>query len=138
LTGVLQAQHNLLVHLGEFPDARSLRLVLDSQRILSRNAATFAKSFPVWTTSCGSSTGRAPRARPPAAAARAMFRLSQLFPALGGPTSRVMPCGTRPGTVQVIGGTSGSPASPRSAARRELPVGLLLEGDDAAGGVHDH
>jgi len=41
LTGVLQAQHNLLVHLGEFPDARSLRLVLDSQRIVSRDAATF-------------------------------------------------------------------------------------------------
>lgn len=41
LTGVLQAQHNLLVHLEEFPDARSLRLVLDSQRIVSREAATF-------------------------------------------------------------------------------------------------
>ena len=41
LTGVLQAQHNLLVHLSEFPDARSLRLVLDSQRIVSRDAATF-------------------------------------------------------------------------------------------------
>lgn len=41
LNGVLQAQHNLLVHLGEFPDARSLRLVLDSQRIVSRDAATF-------------------------------------------------------------------------------------------------
>ena len=40
LTGVLQAQHNLLVHLGEFPDARSLRLILDSQRIVSRDAAT--------------------------------------------------------------------------------------------------
>ena len=40
LTGVLQAQHNLLVHLDEFPDARSLRLVLDSQRIVSRDAAT--------------------------------------------------------------------------------------------------
>lgn len=29
------------MHLGEFPDARSLRLVLDSQRIVSRDAATF-------------------------------------------------------------------------------------------------
>ncbi|MPZ93898.1 MAG: hypothetical protein GEU96_03075 [Propionibacteriales bacterium] len=38
LTGVVQAQHNLLVHLEEFPDARSLRLVLDSQRIVSRDA----------------------------------------------------------------------------------------------------
>jgi hypothetical protein len=38
LTGVLQAQHNLLVHLGEFPDARGLRLVLDAQRIVSREA----------------------------------------------------------------------------------------------------
>lgn len=41
MTGVLQAQHNMLVHLGEFPDARTLRLVLDSQRIISRDAATF-------------------------------------------------------------------------------------------------
>jgi hypothetical protein len=40
LTGVLQAQHNLLVHLEEFPDARSLRLVLDAQRIVSRDAVT--------------------------------------------------------------------------------------------------
>lgn len=39
VTGVLQAQHTLLVHLGTFPDARSLRLVLDSQRIMSRTAA---------------------------------------------------------------------------------------------------
>lgn len=38
LTGVLQAQHNLLVHLADFPDARSLRFVLDSQRIVSRDA----------------------------------------------------------------------------------------------------
>ncbi|WP_121258644.1 hypothetical protein [Nocardioides ferulae] len=39
LTGVLQAQHNLLVHLADFPEARSLRFVLDSQRIVSRDAA---------------------------------------------------------------------------------------------------
>lgn len=50
LTGVLQAQHNLLVHLGEFPDARSLRLVLDSQRIVSRHASTFDPlAATVWT-----------------------------------------------------------------------------------------
>jgi hypothetical protein len=47
LTGVLQAQHNLLVHLGEFPDARSLRLVLDAQRIVSRDAATLDPSASV-------------------------------------------------------------------------------------------
>ena len=40
ITGLLQAEHNLLVHLGTFPDARSLRVVLDSQRIVSRTAAT--------------------------------------------------------------------------------------------------
>ncbi len=40
LTGVLQAENNLLVHLGTFPDARSLRLILDSQRIVARDAAT--------------------------------------------------------------------------------------------------
>lgn len=50
LTGVLQAQHNLLVHLGEFPDARSLRLVLDSQRIVSRGAATLdPRASAEWT-----------------------------------------------------------------------------------------
>ena len=50
LIGVLQAQHNLLVHLGEFPDARSLRLVLDSQRIVSRDAATLdPRASAEWT-----------------------------------------------------------------------------------------
>jgi hypothetical protein len=39
LTGVLQAEHNLLVHLADLPDARNLRFVLDSQRIVSRDAA---------------------------------------------------------------------------------------------------
>ena len=39
LIGVLQAENNLLVHLGTFPDARSLRLILDSQRIVARDAA---------------------------------------------------------------------------------------------------
>ena len=37
--GVLQAQHNLLVHLNSFPDATSLRVVLDSQRVVSRETA---------------------------------------------------------------------------------------------------
>ncbi|MFT3872689.1 MAG: hypothetical protein QM714_08595 [Nocardioides sp.] len=38
-TGVLQAQHNLLLHLIKFPDAQSLRVVMDSQRIVSLEAA---------------------------------------------------------------------------------------------------
>jgi hypothetical protein len=38
LTGVLQAQHNLLLHLIKFPDAQSLRVVIDSQRIVSLEA----------------------------------------------------------------------------------------------------
>lgn len=39
ITGVLQAQHNLLLHLGHFPTAQNLRLVLDSQCNISREAA---------------------------------------------------------------------------------------------------
>lgn len=39
ITGVLQAQHNLLLHLAKFPDAKSLRVVLDSQRVVSLEAA---------------------------------------------------------------------------------------------------
>lgn len=39
ITGVLQAQHNLLIHLGTFPTAPNLRVVLDSQRIVSRETA---------------------------------------------------------------------------------------------------
>ena len=39
ITGVLQAQHNLLVHLGTVPTAHNLRVVLDSQRIVSRETA---------------------------------------------------------------------------------------------------
>lgn len=39
ITGILQAQHNLLIHLGTFPTAQNLRVVLDSQRIVSREAA---------------------------------------------------------------------------------------------------
>jgi hypothetical protein len=39
VSGVLQAQHNLLLHLIKFPDAQSLRVVLESQRIFSLEAA---------------------------------------------------------------------------------------------------
>lgn len=39
ISGVLQAQHNLLIHLGTFPTAQNLRVVLDSQRIVSRETA---------------------------------------------------------------------------------------------------
>lgn len=39
IAGVLQAQHNLLLHLIKFPDAQSLRVVMDSQRIVSLEAA---------------------------------------------------------------------------------------------------
>lgn len=42
-TGVLQAQNNLLVYLASFPDARNLRLILDSQRIVARDAAPLAE-----------------------------------------------------------------------------------------------
>lgn len=37
--GVLQAEHNMLVHLAEFPTALNLRRVMDGQRILSHEAA---------------------------------------------------------------------------------------------------
>ena len=37
--GVLQAEHNMLVHLAQFPNALNLRRVLDGQRILSHEAA---------------------------------------------------------------------------------------------------
>lgn len=39
IPGVLQAQHNLLIHLAKFPDAPSLRVVMDSQRVVSLQAA---------------------------------------------------------------------------------------------------
>lgn len=38
ISGVLQAQHNLLLHLIKFPDAQSLRVIMDSQRIVSLEA----------------------------------------------------------------------------------------------------
>lgn len=40
LAGVLQAQHNLRIHLRTIPNAHSLRVVLDSQRLLSHETAT--------------------------------------------------------------------------------------------------
>ncbi len=43
IAGVLQAEHNLLVRLGHFPDAHSMRLILDSQRIVSHEAAVKAR-----------------------------------------------------------------------------------------------
>ena len=39
LAGVMQAQYTLLAHLDEFPDARSLRVVMDSQRVVAHEAA---------------------------------------------------------------------------------------------------
>lgn len=39
LGGVLQAQYNLLLNLNDMPDARSLRVVMESQRIVSHEAA---------------------------------------------------------------------------------------------------
>ena len=38
LTGVMQAQYNLLLNLDETPDARSLRVVMESQRIVTHEA----------------------------------------------------------------------------------------------------
>jgi hypothetical protein len=40
--GVLQAEHNMLVHLSTFPNALNLRRVLNGQRILSHEAARLA------------------------------------------------------------------------------------------------
>lgn len=39
ITGVLQAQHNLLLHLAALPDAHSLRVIIDSQRLVSLHTA---------------------------------------------------------------------------------------------------
>lgn len=46
LDGVLQAQNNLLVHLRRQPDAYSLRLIFDSQRIISRGAVELCGQSP--------------------------------------------------------------------------------------------
>jgi hypothetical protein len=40
--GVLQAEHNMLVHLSKFPNALNLRRVMDGQRILSHEGARLA------------------------------------------------------------------------------------------------
>jgi hypothetical protein len=42
LLGVLQAEHNLVVRMQSFPSATSLRLVVDSQRLLSSGLASLA------------------------------------------------------------------------------------------------
>jgi hypothetical protein len=42
ILGVLQAEHNLVVRLKSFPNAVNLRLVVDSQRLLSSQLAPFA------------------------------------------------------------------------------------------------
>ena len=42
LLGVLQAQHNLLVRMQSFPSAMNLRLIVDSQRLLSGGLAKLA------------------------------------------------------------------------------------------------
>lgn len=42
--GVLQAEHNMLVHLSIFPNALNLRRVMDGQRMLSHEAARRAAS----------------------------------------------------------------------------------------------
>ncbi len=44
LDGVLQAQNNLLVHLRHQPDGYSLRIILDSQRIVSADAAAISNA----------------------------------------------------------------------------------------------
>lgn len=41
--GVLQAEHNLLVRLESFPDPMNLRLVVDSQRLLSAGLVPYAE-----------------------------------------------------------------------------------------------
>lgn len=47
LSGVLEAQQNLFVHLANFPNAHSLRMVIDSQRVLSHDLAKRAEQdFP--------------------------------------------------------------------------------------------
>ena len=40
ISGILQGKHNLLIHLKHIPDAHNMRLILDSQRIVSHEAAT--------------------------------------------------------------------------------------------------
>jgi hypothetical protein len=42
ILGVLQAEHNLVVRMRAFPNAPNLRLVVDSQRLVSRHLVPFA------------------------------------------------------------------------------------------------
>lgn len=48
--GVLQAEHNMLVHLARFPNALNLRRVMDGQRILSHQAARRATNVALEIT----------------------------------------------------------------------------------------
>lgn len=57
LGGILQGEYNLLLHLKRFPEAHSMRLVLDSQRIVSHEVATRTRSTdPVLAEKWGSRT----------------------------------------------------------------------------------
>lgn len=47
LLGVLQAEHNLVVRMGPFPNAINLRLVVDGQRLLSTGLAELAANVDV-------------------------------------------------------------------------------------------
>ncbi len=46
LPGIMQGEYKLLVHLQEFPEAHSMRFVLDSQRIVSHETATRLRTDP--------------------------------------------------------------------------------------------
>ena len=50
LSGVLQAQHNTVVHLGHFPSAWNLRHVMVAQAELAQRAAGFSRSVESSTT----------------------------------------------------------------------------------------
>jgi hypothetical protein len=47
ILGVLQAEHNLVVRLKSFPNAVNLRLIVDSQRLLSSRLAPFAARIDI-------------------------------------------------------------------------------------------
>jgi hypothetical protein len=44
INGILQSERNLLFELSRFPDAQSLRLILDSQRIVSRHLSSLVRT----------------------------------------------------------------------------------------------
>jgi hypothetical protein len=51
--GLIQTEQNLLIHLTRFPDARGLRLVTDSQRVLSHQLGVRVKQdFPTLSNRC--------------------------------------------------------------------------------------